>query len=62
MSEEDRINLLIERLGEPNAKAWALDAARSYRKVVLGRKTHTLYRKRLIESYLQLKRFAIGKG
>ena len=58
--ESGRIAFLIARDGEPAARAWCLDACRTYRKVVLLRRTHTLYRRGLIARYLELKRFALG--
>ena len=63
MNEAPRIAFLVARDGRPAAKAWALDTARTYRLVVLGRRrpkaTHTLYRRQLVQSYLELKRFAL---
>jgi len=71
VSETGRIRFLIERDGEASARAWALDTARTYRRVVLRRHprwrkpgethaTHTLYRRGLIQSYVALKAFALG--
>lgn len=71
MSEAGRIAFLCERDGVEAARLWCLETARTYRLVVLRRHarwrkpgqdkmTHTLYRRRLIESYLALKRFALA--
>lgn len=38
-----------------------LDLARTYRRVVLERRTHTLYRRRLIERYRAAKRLALAR-
>jgi hypothetical protein len=62
VSETERIAFLIARDGEEKARAWALDTARSYRKVVIEGKTHRLYRKEMMRSYLELKRFALRRA
>lgn len=58
-TQDQRISFLIARDGRESAKAWALDAARGYRKVLLKRQTHLMYRTPMIRAYLELKRFAL---
>lgn len=58
--EGERISFLIARDGVEAAAQWALATARSYRKVVVIGKTHTMYRRSLIESSLELKRFGLA--
>lgn len=60
MIERARIEFLVQNRGVASARTWCLDTARTYRKVVLLRKTHTLYRRQLIRRYLELKRFALS--
>lgn len=59
MSEAGRIAFLVARDGEKAAKAWCLEAAKTYRRVVLLRRTHTLYRRQMIAAYLDLKRYGL---
>lgn len=66
-AEQKRISFIVGRDGLGNAKAWALRTARIYRAAVLkngkdGSKPHHAsfreYRRKYIESYLCLKKFA----
>lgn len=57
--EAERIAYLKVHRGPSDARAWALDAARGYRRAVL-RHTHPLYRRQQIEAYLSLKRVGLG--
>jgi hypothetical protein len=57
MSEQARFDLIAARCGRPTAGAWLLtNVIRGYRKVVLAHKTHTIYRRQLIEAYVTAKR------
>jgi hypothetical protein len=57
VSEDDRLAFLEKRDGPERARAWALDAARTYRRAVLSQRT--LYRLPMIRAYLDLKRYAL---
>ena len=56
--DKERLRYLIARDGNEEAKAWALDTLRLYRKYLLNPKSkHILQRGAMIQSYLNLKRF-----
>jgi hypothetical protein len=60
--ERARIERLIQRDGEAQARVWAHRTEALYRSAVLDHNhfAHTPeYRRRFIQSYLQLKRFAL---
>lgn len=57
--EAFRILFLIQRDGEGAARRWAAEVARDYRKTLLLRKAG-MYRRRMIESCLDLRRFGRG--
>jgi hypothetical protein len=61
-AERSRIERIIERDGPEQARAWARRTEALYRSAVLDRNhfahTHE-YRRRFIEAYLQLKRYAL---
>lgn len=62
-AEAARYAFLVQRDGEAAARAWMLDLARTYRRVVLAMRGPaprlTAYRLRLIASYLDAKRLAV---
>jgi hypothetical protein len=61
--ERARLGQLLERDGAAQARSWARRTAALYRTAVLDHEhyAHTAaYRRRFIESYLELKRFARG--
>lgn len=60
--ERGRLAFLIARDGIEAARRWALETARRYRRVVVLGQTHTMYRRALIQRYLELKRFGLGAG
>ena len=60
--EHARIEHIIQRDGEARAREWARRTEAIYRRAVLDRShfAHTPgYRRRFIQAYLQLKRFAL---
>lgn len=60
MSEAVRLAFILGRDGPEATAAFARDTMRTYRRVLLERKTSTLYRRRLVESSCSFKRFLIG--
>lgn len=60
----DRLDFLVKREGLEAARKWALDAARTYRRVVLDMRgpkpKYTMYRTAYAREYLKLKRFALS--
>ncbi len=62
VTERSRIERIIERDGREQARVWARRTEALYRSAVLDREhfAHTPeYRRRFIESYLELKRYAL---
>jgi hypothetical protein len=56
-SSQARFDIISARCGAPTAGLWLLNnVIRTYRRVVLARKTHTIYRRQLIEAYVAAKR------
>lgn len=59
MGEVQRLRFLVARDGAEATFEWAGSTLRTYRGVVLQRRM-TMYRRRLVESYLALKCFRAG--
>lgn len=62
LAERERIDRIVQRDGAEQARAWARRTEALYRTAVLDPRhfAHTPeYRRRFIEAYLELKRFAL---
>ncbi len=60
--ERGRYEFLCQRDGRQAADEFMRSLIKAYRKTVIQRKTHTMYRRPLIEGYLSAKRILRDRG